>query len=121
MVKGLEETSAWARIFNGGEEPASYVARMRMLLAKFPDSREIAQLGNKFAGQIRALRVVIGAGVADTGGAIFANGGVPVAEPGGHNWQPYHIGAWDRLEDTTTRALPGGGKIAFAMVSSLVW
>jgi hypothetical protein len=119
--KGAEETSAWARIFNGGEEPANYVVRMPMLLARFPDSPEIARLGERFSGELRTLRTVVGAGVANTGVSVVANGFVPVSVPDGPPLQPYHIGPWDRLEDKTTHALPGGGKIAFAMVSSLVW
>lgn len=121
MVKGVEETSAWARIFSGGEEPANYVVRMRMLLTRFPDSPQIAQLGEKFFGEIRTLRAVVGAGVANTGVSMVANGGVPVSEPDGHVWQSWHVGAWDRLEDETTYPLPGSDKIAFALVGSMIW
>jgi hypothetical protein len=121
MVKGAEETSAWARIFSGGEEPANYVVRMRMLLARFPDSPQIAQLGEKFSAEIRTLRTVVGAGVANTGASMAANGGVPVSLPDGGGWQFWHVGPWDRLEETTTHALPGGDTIAYAMVGSVIW
>ena len=121
MVSGIEETSAWARIFSGGEEPANYVVRMRMLLAKFPDSTEIAQLGDKFAGEIRTLRAVIGAGTAVTSSSITAAGIVPVSLPGDHNWQPYRVGPWDRLEEKMTHALTAADVIAFAEVSSRIW
>lgn len=120
MVQHVEETSPWARIFSGGEEPANYVVRMRMLLARFPHSTEIGQLGTKFSGEIRDLRVVVGAGVGNTVGSLAVNGITPISLPDGRSWQLYHINPWDRLEEKTTRALPGSDKIAFAMVGSLI-
>src|ERR1019366_777665 len=61
-----EQTSAWARIFAGGEDPANYVVRMRMLLARFPGSPDIGQLAGKFSGEVRLLRSMVGTGVAAT-------------------------------------------------------
>lgn len=123
MVKEVEETSAWSRIFSGGEDPANYVVRMNMLLERFPDSTEIAQLGSKFSKNIWMLRGVVGTGTAVTSSAIAANGVLPVYKVDGQEIGPlYRVAAWDRLEDATTHGLPISElDQAFAYVRSAVW
>jgi hypothetical protein len=124
MVKGAEESSAWARIFSGGEEPARYVVQMRMLLARFPDSPEIAQLSSKFTKEIWTLRGVVGPGITVSAAGAAANGVVQIPEPGGRTWQFYHINEWDKLEERTTVALPASALAytnPFAYVTSTVW
>jgi hypothetical protein len=124
MVKDAEQTSAWTRIFAGGEEPANYVVRMRMLLAKFPDSQEIGQLVDKFSGEVRLIRGVVGTGVATTAVSTIGNGVFPVYGPTGAPWQPYHVGPWDRLEEATTAALPASVMAdlsTFVHVDSAIW
>lgn len=76
MVKGLEEESAWSRIFNGGEEPANLAVKMAKLVKEFPDSQEIVDLGAKFSSQLTKIRLVIGSGIvvsAPAAGLSFAN------------------------------------------------
>jgi hypothetical protein len=121
IVKDAEETSAWRRIFAGGEEPARYAVQMRMLLARFPDSPEIAQLGEKFAGELRQVRYVVGAGTATSAAVTLANGGVTVYQPGGAALPLYDVPFWDRWEDDTTAGLPAwavGGALSFNYVVS---
>jgi hypothetical protein len=105
MIKDVEETSAWSRIFAGGEEPATYAAKMRMLLARFPDSPDITQLGARFSKDIWMLRGVVGTGTAVTSTATGASGVLPIVRPDGQPWQAYHVPAWEHLEDATTHPL----------------
>ena len=120
IVKDAEETSAWCRIFAGGEQPARYAVQMRMLLAHFPDSPEIAQLGEKFAGELRQIRSVVGTSTATSAGVTLANGGVTVYQPGGgHPLIDFPF--WDRWEKDTTAGLPAwavGGALSFNYVLS---
>jgi hypothetical protein len=122
VVKDVEEKSAWSRIFSGGEEPANYVARMRMLLQRFPDSAEITRLGSRFSKEIWMLRGVVGAGTTVTSSAITASG-VPAYKLDGHEaTQFYHFAPWDHLEDATTRGLSKSEvDQAFALAFSSVW
>jgi len=124
MVKDAEETSAWSRIFSGGGEPASYAVRMRMLLARFPDNPQIAQLGAKFSGEMRTLRFAVGSGVAVTAVSTAGNGGLPVYGPAGPPDQPWHVGVWDRLEQDTTAAVPASAVTdlgIFAEAGRTIW
>jgi hypothetical protein len=109
IVKGVDESSAWQRIFNGGHEPALLVQRMKMLVEKFPGSPEIRQLAGQFRGQIWQLRGVVGAGVVN-GAAGLGASGVQVSWPGLGTWQSPRIpgasGAWDRWSRDTTASLP---------------
>ncbi|HEX6518887.1 MAG TPA: hypothetical protein VF070_02585 [Streptosporangiaceae bacterium] len=124
MVKDAEESSAWARIFSGGEQPAKYVVQMRMLLARFPDSPEITQLGSKFTNEIWTLRGVVGSGTAVSAVGVLGNGIVQVPGPDGQPQQGYHIDIWDKLEDETTVPLAASipaHTSPFAYVTSSVW
>jgi hypothetical protein len=109
LAKGVDGSSAWQRIFNGGHEPALLVQRMKMLVTKFPASPEIRQLAGQFRGQIWQLRGVVGAGVANDVTNLGASG-VQVSWPGLGTWQSPRIpgasGAWDRWSKDTTVSLP---------------
>jgi hypothetical protein len=116
IIKDAEETSAWRRIFAGGEEPARYAVQMRMLLTRFPGSPEIAQLGEKFAGELRQIRYVLGVSTATSAAVTLANGGVTAYEPGGTAQPLYDVPFWDRWEEDTTAGLPAwavGGALSF--------
>jgi hypothetical protein len=124
MVKDAEQESAWARIFSGGEDPANYVVRMRMLLDRFPGNPEIGQLSGKFSGEVRLLRGVVGTGVASTVISTAGNGVFPVYGPTGPPSQPYQIGPWDRLEQATTAAVPASvvtDLSIFVHADSVIW
>jgi len=124
MVKDAEQESAWARIFAGGEDPANYVVRMRMLLARFPGSPEITQLAGKFSGEVRLLRGMVGTGVAATAVSTVGNGVFPVYGPTGPPSQPYQVGPWDRLEQATTVAVPASvitDLSIFVHADSAIW
>jgi hypothetical protein len=124
MVKDAEQESAWARIFSGGEDPANYVVRMRMLLDRFPGNPEIGQLSGKFSGEVRLLRGVVGTGVASTVISTTGNGVFPVYGPTGPPSQPYQIGPWDRLEQATTAAVPASvvtDLSIFVHADSVIW
>jgi uncharacterized protein YlxW (UPF0749 family) len=87
MVKDLEETSAWSRIFNGGEEPANLAVKMAKLAEKFPDSQEILDFSAKFSSQLTKIRLIIGSGIVVSGSGV----GLAIADP---KW-------WDNWEHAT--------------------
>lgn len=101
VVKEAEETSSWSRIFAGGEEPAKYAVQMRMLLSRFPDSPEIAQLGARFSQQLNWIRAVVGAGSAF---AVVppAASGFQYYDASGQQHQAWHFAPWEKLEDRLT-------------------
>jgi hypothetical protein len=117
MVKSLEDTTAWERIFNTGEEPALLAKKMVMIADRFPASTEISQLSSKLSGQLWQLRGVVGAGQL---GAVtgIGGGGITLTIPG-LNWGPFQNGTilstptipglgpgWSSVDDKLTASLP---------------
>ena len=109
MIKAMDTSSAWQRMFNGGHEPALIVQRMKLLTGHFPGSPEMAQLAGQFRGQIWQVRGLVGVGVVnDVGG--MAVGGFQLSWPHHFSWQTPRIpgvsGAYDRLSNDMTASLP---------------
>ena len=105
VVKTVDETTAWQRIFNTGEEPARFALKMDKLVERFPQSSEIADLNGQLDKQLWELRGVVGTGML---GNITGLGmsGFPVFGPNGWHWQPYHCTPFDNAEEALTISVP---------------
>jgi hypothetical protein len=105
MPKYLFRTTAWRRMFNTGEVPATLARRMETLVKQFPHSPEIAQLDSKFRGQLWRLRGVVGSGVTSSVGNL-TGGGIRIDWPGHEQAWGIAPEVWDRWSKDMTASLP---------------